>query len=121
MTLLCSLLTFAAGGYFVKNVTSRQTLVFTKITSSFFQTCQLTTLVKIDWPAFALFTIPFIIPFNDARCISDGFGLTQLHFFFAIIYLPILAFGLLYQRIQSASIVHKSELMEIFTFLVLLS
>tara|TARA_B110000305_G_scaffold107629_1_gene121125 strand:- start:570 stop:1160 length:591 start_codon:yes stop_codon:yes gene_type:complete len=97
-------------------------MVFAKIASTFFQSCQLTTLININWPHFALYTIPFVIPFTDTKCLAGGIGLTQLHFFLGTIYLPLIAFSYLYIviRREPTMSVRRNELEEIFGFLLLL-
>ncbi|GMI51513.1 hypothetical protein ScalyP_jg11040 [Parmales sp. scaly parma] len=120
--LVFSLFSFILGALAVERMSqTREQLIFLKVFSTFCQCIQLTTLIKIKWPRFALFTIPFAFPISDTRCLAGGIGLTQLHNFYMIIYIPLATFVYLGSSIRrTTNIVKKTALIETLGFLVLL-
>ena len=74
-----SLLSFVLLSYYVSKMASlRHQMVRVKVLSTFYQCAQLTTTVKIPWPSFALFAIPFSLPLTDSKCLSAGTGWNQV-------------------------------------------
>jgi len=118
-----SITSFGLGALFVQKMSAdRQQLLLMKVFSTFCQCCQLTTLIEIKWPRFALFTIPFSFPFSDSRCVASGIGWTQLTTFYAMIYAPITLFTILIFKIKRFKRGNpmRMQLEEIFGFLVIL-
>ena len=74
-----SLLSFVLLSYYVAKMASlRHQMVRVKVLSTFYQCAQLTTSVKIPWPSFALFAIPFSLPLTDSKCLATGTGWNQV-------------------------------------------
>ena len=78
-------------------VTNKNKMVEIKTISTFFQCAQITTLVKIPWPAFSLY-FPFALPYGDISCLTNQLSWNSQHSLFAAIYATILAATLLNVR-----------------------
>ncbi|GMH98142.1 hypothetical protein TrVE_jg1186 [Triparma verrucosa] len=68
-----------------------------KVLSTFFQTSEITTMIKISWPPIAFFAMPFKLAVSDAECFgSDGSGTLIYVSFFVYVWLPTLVFALMF-------------------------
>ncbi|GMH90014.1 hypothetical protein TrST_g10996 [Triparma strigata] len=94
MILAGSFLSFAVAAYYSAAIaTNRKKMMQLKVATTFFQTAELTTLIKVSWPAIVFFTLPFQLPISDTKCLASSSGWNQLHTFYAYIYGPILIFS----------------------------
>ena len=91
-----------------------------KVLSTFFQTAQLTTMIKIKWPTIALMTLPFSLPFSDSKCLAAGSGWNQTYTFYAFIYGPLLVFAVIYGNYRVASTGKRMQYEQMVVFLLLL-
>jgi len=89
--LLGSFTSYALAAWYSSFVASnRAKMMRLRVTSSFYQTAELTTLIKIPWPEIVFLTLPFQFPISDTSCLTKSSGWTQVHTFYAYIYGPIL-------------------------------
>ena len=94
MILAGSFLSFAVAAYYSAAIaTNRKKMMQLKVATTFFQTAELTTLIKVSWPSIVFFTLPFQLPISDTKCLAASSGWNQLHTFYAYIYGPILIFS----------------------------
>ncbi|GMH56391.1 hypothetical protein TrST_g4160 [Triparma strigata] len=94
MILAGSFLSFAVAAYYSAAIaTNRKKMMQLKVATTFFQTAELTTLIKVSWPSIVYFTLPFQLPISDTKCLAASSGWNQLHTFYAYIYGPILIFS----------------------------
>jgi hypothetical protein len=91
-----------------------------KVLSTFYQAAQLTTMIKIEWPAIALMTLPFSLPFSDSKCLAAGSGWNQTYTFYAFIYGPLVAFALIFRSYKKASIGTRVKFEQMVTILLIL-
>ncbi|GMH94044.1 hypothetical protein TrST_g4059 [Triparma strigata] len=95
MILAGSFLSFAVAAYYSAAIaTNRRKMMQLKVAATFFQTAELTTLIKVSWPAIVFFTLPFQLPITDAKCLASSSGWNQVHTFYAYIYGPIVVFAM---------------------------
>jgi len=112
---------FVGGAHVVKDIASiRHQMVRVKVLSTFYQTAQLTTMVKIQWPTIALMTLPFSLPFSDSKCLAAGSGWNQISTFYAFIYGPIVVFILIGLRYSQASESKRVKWEQMVAFLLIL-
>ncbi|GMI01261.1 hypothetical protein TrLO_g9528 [Triparma laevis f. longispina] len=69
-----SLLMFLVAARYVGKIdsgtsTGRQKLICLRILTIFFQTSEITTMIKISWPSIAFFAMPFKLPTADVSCV----------------------------------------------------
>ena len=115
------MLSFVAAAYAVNVLASiRHQMIRIKVLSTFFQTAQLTTLIKIKWPTIALMSLPFYLPFSDSKCLAAGSGWNQTHTFFAFIYGPLVVFVNIYSKYRRASAGTRVKFEQMVTILLIL-
>ena len=99
--ILGSALSFIGATYYVEKIaTSRQQMMRLRVLATLFQTAELTTLVKIPWPKWVYFTLPFQLLVSDSKCLASSSGFNQLHTFYTYIYGPVLVFIILFIMIR---------------------
>ncbi|GMI10790.1 hypothetical protein TrLO_g15767 [Triparma laevis f. longispina] len=90
-----SFLSFAAVAWYSATIaTKRKKMMQLKVATIFFQTAELTTLIKVSWLSIVFFTLPFQLPITDTKCLAASSGWNQVHTFYAYIYRPILVFSI---------------------------
>ncbi|GMH91030.1 hypothetical protein TrVE_jg5013 [Triparma verrucosa] len=101
--IVLSILSFLVVGWYVGRISaSRQRMIRLKVITTFFQTAELTTAIKIGWPSFVTWSIPFNIPVADAECATQTFeGWNIYSTYLVSIYLPVVVFLGLLRRIRS--------------------
>ncbi|GMH64790.1 hypothetical protein TrST_g1225 [Triparma strigata] len=68
-----------------------------KVLSTFFQTSEITTMIKISWPPIAIFAMPFKLPVSDAECLgSDGSRTLTYVSYFMYVWAPTAVFALMF-------------------------
>ena len=99
--ILGSALSFIGATYYVEKIaTSRQQMMRLRVLATLFQTAELTTLVKIPWPKWIFFTLPFQLPISDSKCLASSSGFNQLHTFYTYIYGPVFVFIIIFIMIR---------------------
>ncbi|GMI02902.1 hypothetical protein TrVE_jg11450 [Triparma verrucosa] len=71
-----SILSFTLVTFYVDKLASgtskgRQKMIRLKVLATFFQTSELTTMVKISWPTIIFWVMPFRLPMSDAGCLAS--------------------------------------------------
>ena len=118
---VATMLSFVAATYAVNQLASiRHQMIRIKVLSTFYQAAQLTTMIKIEWPAIALMTLPFSLPFSDSKCLAAGSGWNQTYTFYAFIYGPLVAFALIFRSYNKASIGTRVKFEQMVTILLIL-
>ena len=119
--LILSVLTFIVGAIYVNKASyNERKMVRIKVLSNFFQTSELTASVSRPWPDIVFWTLPLAIPMTDAKCLASSFNLTETVAFFAIIYVPIFFFLIIYAtyRCQPKNSPYRLEVAHVVTFLL---
>ena len=65
-----------------------------KVVATFFQNAELTTMIRILWPAIMYFTLPFQFPSSDVGCLVSGSGWTHVNTFYTYIFGPTFVLSL---------------------------
>jgi hypothetical protein len=96
-----SVLSFPIATWYLETIaTSRQKMMRLRVLATYFQTDELATLIKINWPKWIYFTLPLQLPISYSKCLASSSGWNQLYTFYAYIYGPLTIFIILFVMIR---------------------
>ena len=94
-------LSFVSATFYVEKIaTSRKKMTKLSVLATLFQTAELTTVVKIKWPKWVYFTLPFQLSISDSKCLASSSGFNHLHTFYTYIDGPVFIFIILFIMIR---------------------